>query len=189
MVPLYYGMTSLPARFEKHVARGRLFPVPGVAIVAVSGGPDSVALLDLLHPLAPTLGLTLVVAHADHGIQSDSGAVAQSVAALARRYALLFELGELRLGSTATETTARRARYAWLSDVQRRREARYIVTAHQRDDQIETIVLRLLRGSAPAGLAGIPARGRGGLVRPLLPFTKGELAAHVAARGLPVHDD
>jgi tRNA(Ile)-lysidine synthase len=182
-------MTSLPARFEKHVVRARLFPVPGVAIVAVSGGPDSVALLDLLHPLASTLGLTLVVAHADHGIQSDSGAVARSVAALARRYALPFELGELRLGSAASETTARRARYAWLSDVQRRREARYIVTAHQRDDQIETIVLRLLRGSAPAGLAGIPARGRGGLVRPLLPFTKGELAAHAAARGLPVHDD
>jgi tRNA(Ile)-lysidine synthase len=182
-------MTSLPARFERHVARARLFPAPGVAIVAVSGGADSVALLDLLHPLAPKLALTLVVAHADHGVQPGSRTVGQSVRALAAQYVVPFELGELALGATATETVARRARYAWLREIQRRHEARYLVTAHQRDDQIETIVLRLLRGSAPAGLAGIPARGRGGLVRPLLPFTKGELAAHAAARGLPVHDD
>ena len=182
-------MTSLPARFEKHITRARLFPKPGVAVVAVSGGPDSVALLDLLHPLAPKLGLILVVAHADHGIQSDSRTVGQSVRELAEQYGMPFELGELRLGPNASETIGRRARYAWLRALQRRREARYIVTAHHRDDQIETIVLRLLRGSAPAGLAGIVGRGRGGLVRPLLPFTKRELADHAAARGLPVHDD
>ncbi|HKW41647.1 MAG TPA: tRNA lysidine(34) synthetase TilS [Gemmatimonadales bacterium] len=182
-------MTSLPARFERHITRARLFPEPGVAVVAVSGGPDSVALLDLLHPLAPQLGLTLVVAHADHGIQPDSRTVGRSVRELTERYGLAFELGELALGPAATETVARRARYAWLRDVKQGRGARYIVTAHQRDDQMETIVLRLLRGSAPAGLAGIPARGRGGLVRPLLPFAKRELAAHAASRDLPIHDD
>ncbi|HEX4629177.1 MAG TPA: tRNA lysidine(34) synthetase TilS [Gemmatimonadales bacterium] len=182
-------MTSLAGRFERHLGRARLFVEPGVAVVAVSGGPDSVALLDLLHPLAPAHGLTLVIAHADHGIQSDSRTVGQSVRELAVRYGLPFELGELALGHGATETLARRARYAWLNDVKRRRNARYIVTAHHRDDQMETILLRLLRGSGPAGLAGIPARGRGGLVRPLLPFTKRELAAHAAARGLAVHDD
>ncbi len=158
-------------------------------MVAVSGGPDSVALLDLLHTLAPDLGLSLVVAHADHGIQADSGTVGQAVAALARRYGLPFELGELRLGSEASETAARRARYAWLADVQRHHAARYLVTAHHSDDQVETIVLRLLRGSGPAGLAGMPARARGGLVRPLLPFTRRDLVDYVAERGLPVHDD
>ena len=158
-------------------------------MVAVSGGPDSVALLDLLHTLAPDLGLSLVVAHADHGIQADSGTVGQAVAALARRYGLPFELGELRLGSEAGETAARRARYAWLAEVQRHRAARYLVTAHHSDDQVETIVLRLLRGSGPAGLAGMPARARGGLVRPLLPFTRRDLVDYVAVRGLPVHDD
>jgi tRNA(Ile)-lysidine synthase len=186
-------LPSLPSRLARHIARTRLFDAPGRAVVAVSGGADSVALLDLLHELAPTLGLTLVVAHADHGIASDSGAVGRSVRALAERYGLPFELGQLRLGPAATETVARAARYAWLREVQRRHGARYLVTAHQQDDQIETILLRLLRGSAPAGLAGIAARagggGGGGLVRPLLPFTKRELAAHVAARGLPVHDD
>src|SRR5690349_12591874 len=178
-----------PERFRAHLDAARLFARPGPVVVAVSGGADSVALLDLLHGVAPDLGLSLVVAHADHGIQSDSRTVGRAVGALAAKYGLPFELGELHLGPDATETAARRARYAWLRDVQRRHDARYLVTAHHRGDQLETIILRFLRGSAPAGLAGIAARARGGLVRPLLPFTKAELAAHAAARGLPVHDD
>src|SRR3989440_3791686 len=186
---LYYCMTPLLSRLGAHVARRRLFAASGTAVVAVSGGPDSVALLDLLHALAPELRLSLVVAHADHGIQADSGTVAQEVAALARRYGLPFELGELHLGAEATETAARRARYAWLAELQRRHAARYLVTAHHRDDQVETIVLRLLRGSGPAGLAGMPARARGGLVRPLLPFTHRDLVGYIAAGGLSAHDD
>ena len=182
-------MTPLLPRVREHIARRRLFAGGGTAVVAVSGGPDSVALLDLVHSLAPELGLALVVGHADHGIQADSSSVGQAVAALARRYGLPFELGELHLGLDATETAARRARYAWLADVQRRRAARYLVTAHHRDDQVETILLRLLRGSGPAGLAGMPARARGGLVRPLLAFTHHDLVEHVAARALPVHHD
>jgi len=182
-------MTLLLSRVRDHVARRRLFTAGGTAVVAVSGGRDSVALLDLVHSLAPELGLALVLAHADHGIQADSSSVARAVAALARRYGLPFELGELHLGPDATETAARRARYAWLGDVQRRRAARYLVTAHHRDDQVETILLRLLRGSGPAGLAGMPARARGGLVRPLLAFTHLDLVEHVTARGLPVHHD
>src|SRR6266480_3521904 len=179
----------LAQRFRRHVVRARLFPQPGAAIVAVSGGADSVALLDLLHEHGAEFGLTLVVAHADHGIQPGSGDVGTEVRRLAEQYGLPFELGELRLGADATETAARRARYAWLAEVRRRREARYVVTAHHRDDQVETILLRVLRGSGPAGLAGMPARGRGGLVRPLLPFTRAELAAHVAKSGLPFYDD
>ena len=182
-------MSALLSRLRDHVARRRLFTGAGTAVVAVSGGADSVALLDLLRALAPELGLALVVAHADHGMQADSRTVARSVEALAARYGLPFELGELRLGPDATETTARRARYAWLRDLQQRHGARYLVTAHHRDDQIETILLRLLRGSGPAGLAGMPARARGGLVRPLLPFRHYDLVQHAAARGLAVHDD
>src|SRR5437899_4755093 len=186
---LYYSMTSLLSHLRTHLARTRLLGEPGVALVAVSGGADSVALLDLLHALTPELGLSLVVAHVDHGIRSDSGTVARAVGELAERYELPFEVGELTLGPDATETVARRARYAWLGEVQRRHGARYLVTAHHRDDQVETILLRLLKGSAPAGLAGIPARGRAGLVRPLLRFAKARLVAHVAELGLAVHED
>ena len=182
-------MSALQDRFRAHVSAARLFPKRGTAIVAVSGGPDSVALLDLLHESASDWSLELVVAHADHGIALESGNVGTGVRELAARFGLPFELGELKLGPDATETTARRARYEWLRDVQRRHAARYLVTAHHRDDQIETVLLRVLRGSAPAGLAGIAARARGGLVRPLLAFTRAELRDHVTARGLPVHDD
>ena len=180
---------ALADRFRAHCETARLFPAPGTAVVAVSGGADSVALLNLLHGAAPALGLALVVAHADHGIRSDSRIVGLSVGDLATRYRLPFELGELGLGSGTTETVARRARYAWLRAVQARHHARYLVTAHHGDDQVETVLLRVLRGSAPAGLAGMPARARGGLVRPLLPFTHMELAAYAEERGLPVHDD
>ena len=180
---------SLPARVLAHIRAARLFREPGEALVAVSGGPDSVALLDLLYGARNELRLTLVVAHLDHGIQPASRSVGQSVNTLATAYELPFELGELHLGPDATETDARRARYAWLRDVQKRRRAQYIVTAHHEDDQVETVVLRALRGSAPSGLAGIRAKSRGGLVRPLLPFSRRELADYAAARHLPVHDD
>src|SRR3989442_13345914 len=181
--------SSLSDRLRTHITRARLFPRPGTAIVAVSGGADSVALLALLHGVASVFGLELVVAHIDHGIQPGSGDVGKGARRLAEQYGLPFELGELHLGPDATETGARRARYAWLREGKRRRRARYLVTAHHRDDQIETILLRVLKGSAPAGLAGIPARARGGTVRPLLPFTKAELGAYAAERALPAHDD
>ena len=180
---------SLSTRVLAHIRRHRLFREPGTALVAVSGGADSVALLDLLSGLAEHLALSIIVAHVDHGIQSSSGTVRLSVGALAKQFGFPFETTELRLGPNATETVARRARYAWLRDLQHRRGARYIVTAHHQDDQIETIVLRALRGSAPAGLAGIRAQSRGGLVRPLLPFSRRELADYTQVRGLPVVDD
>ena len=180
---------SLPARVLAHIRRHRLFRESGEALVAVSGGADSVALLDLLHRARDQLGLSIVVAHVDHGISSDSRTVGQSVGKLAGKYGLPFETVELHLGPAASETEARRARYAWLRDVQQRRGAKYIITAHHEDDQIETILLRTLHGSASAGLAGIRAKSRGGLVRPLLPFSRRELADYAKARGLPAHDD
>jgi tRNA(Ile)-lysidine synthase len=181
-------MLTLAERFRAHLVQRRLFPGPGTALVAVSGGPDSVALLDLLVGLAPE-GPGLVVGHVDHGIQEESAAVAELVRRLAARYGLPFQSGRLELGSGATETAARRARYGWLEAARSRVGADWLVTAHHRDDQVETILLRALRGSAPAGLSGIAARTRGGVVRPLLPFTRGELSAYVRERGLAAHED
>src|SRR2546428_69489 len=186
-VSLY--MAALLERFRDHVAQLGLFPKPGAALVAVSGGPDSVALLDLMSAVAAELGLALVVAHADHGIQAGSWVVGQAGSRLAEQYGLPCELDELGLSPGATETAARHARYAWLRSARRRRAARYVVLAHHRDDQLETILMRVLRGSAPAGLAAMAPVSRGGLVRPLLPFSKAELARHAATRGLASHDD
>ena len=168
-------MSDLSGRFLDHVTAHRLFPKPGKALVAVSGGPDSLALLALLHGAREQLGLDLVVAHVDHGIQETSAQVAQALRRHVEQLGIPFELGELHLGPDATETEAREARYAWLREAQRRLGARYVVTAHHADDQVETILLRVLRGSAPTGLAGIRSKSRGGLVRPLLPFFKREI--------------
>jgi tRNA(Ile)-lysidine synthase len=139
-------------------------------------------LLDLLHRLAPEIPVTLAVVHADHGIQPDSGAVADQVRLLGERYGVPVHVECLKLGAGTSETRARRARYAALRAVQRRVGARYLVTAHQGDDQIETVLYRVLKGSGIAGLAAIQPVGPNGLVRPLLPFRRSELEAWLATR-------
>src|ERR1041384_8716007 len=94
----------LPDRFREHLGRGRLFPGPGTALVAVSGGADSVALLDLLHRVAAEHGLVLVVAHADHQIQPGSGTVAGQVRDLAAGYGLAVDVRGLAPGPHANHT-------------------------------------------------------------------------------------
>ncbi len=184
------GDAPLLERLRAHLGASRLFGEPGLAVLAVSGGGDSLAMLDLLAALAPELGLTLLVAHADHGMLPASGDVARRVVELAReRYGLEAVTGCLGLGPDASETRARLARYRFLRSVQAECRARYLATAHHADDQVETVLLRVLRGSGPAGLVGIAAAGRGGLVRPLLPFRHAELLAHAEGAGLPVYRD
>jgi tRNA(Ile)-lysidine synthetase-like protein len=184
------GVAPLLPLLKAHLAESRLLADPGLAVLAVSGGGDSLAMLDVVAALAPELGLALCVAHADHGILPDSGAVAARVVTLAHdRYGLETATAALALGPAASETRARSARYRFLRAVQRERGARYLVTAHHADDQVETVLLRVLRGSAPAGLRGIDAVGPRGLVRPLLPFRHAQLLAHAVAAGLPVMHD
>ena len=175
-------MPALPDRLLAHIRSAALFPEPGTAVLAVSGGPDSLCLLDLLQGLAATLQLDLVVTHVDHGILPDSATVATRVKSIAARYGLPAEIERVQLGAGASETRARHARYAGLRRVQRRVGGRYLVTAHQADDQIETVLYRLLKGSGVAGLAAIRPMGPGGLVRPLLPFRRAELAAWLQVR-------
>lgn len=154
-----------------------LFPDPGRVLVAVSGGPDSRALFELLRRNAGPLNLELLVGHVDHGIAPESGAWAAAVRRLAREAGVPFAGARAALGAGASETTARRARYRALRRLQQEAGARYVATGHHADDQVETVLLRLLRGSGVAGLAGIAERGPGGLVRPLLPFRRAELRA------------
>jgi len=161
---------------------------PGRAIVAVSGGPDSVALLDLLVRSRDAHGLELVVAHLDHGIHPDSAGVAEQVGALAESYRLPVHIGRLALGAAAGETEARAARYAWLETLRSRLDARVIFTAHHADDQVETVLMRVLGGSGPAGLAGM-APVRGEVIRPLLSFPRADLLRHLEETGLQSWQD
>ena len=172
----------LGVRFREHFAA--LDVAPAHLLVAVSGGPDSVALLDLLHASREALGLELTVAHVDHGIHPDSGRVAGMVRDLAAEYGLPFIARELALGPETSETTARAARYRAIETMRREAGAGFIATAHHADDQAETVLMRTLRGSGPAGLAAMAGR-RGKLVRPLLPFRRDDLARHLQAIGRP----
>jgi len=170
----------LEARFDRHLAELGL--PAGPALVAVSGGADSLALLALL-VRSPAAGeLSLHVAHADHGIHPDSAAVSHAVSRVADEYGLPFHSTRLGLPPDASETAARAARYDWLLALADRLDAPLVFTAHHRDDQVETIFMRVLKGSGPAGLAGIPAR-RDRLVRPLLPFRHDELADYLRGLG------
>ena len=175
--------TDLASRLLDHARDSALFPEPGRALLAVSGGPDSVALLDLMGRIAPDLGIQLAVGHVDHGIAAASPDIAEHVLGLAVRRKLPGYLATLNLGSAASETRARRERYEALRDLQKRSDSRYLVTAHHADDQVETILYRMFRGTGVAGLAGIPARRPGGLVRPLLPFRKSDLTDWLAVVG------
>jgi tRNA(Ile)-lysidine synthase len=161
---------------------------PGRALVAVSGGPDSMALLELLVRSADIHRLELIVAHVDHGIHPASAAVADQVRRAAEVRGLACESGALALGTGAGETAARAARHAWLARAAARLGAERILLAHHADDQAETILMRVLEGSGSAGLAGMGAVA-GRLVRPLLPFSRIELAEFAHREGLPVWID
>jgi tRNA(Ile)-lysidine synthase len=141
-------------------------------VVAHSGGADSTALLEALLALAPRRGLRVLAAHLDHDLVPGSASRARAARELAERLGAecVVErrpVPELAAPGESLEAAARRVRYRFLEEVRSARSARWIATAHHRDDQAETVVLRMLQGTGLEGLAGVlPRRGR--IVRPLL---------------------
>jgi len=183
----------------RETIRGRGMLAGGERVVAaVSGGPDSAALLAGLAALREELRLDLHVAHLNHGLRAEAAEDAEAVARLAEAAGCPYHGGaaDVRAGAArehrSIEDAARRARYAFLADVARRAGASVIATGHTLDDQAETVVMRLLRGSGPRGLAGIPpVRAHDGLrvIRPLIDTPRTEVAAYVARARLMVRDD
>jgi tRNA(Ile)-lysidine synthase len=144
----------------------------GVA-VAVSGGADSMALLHALRTLAPPRGWRLEVVTVDHGMRPGSAADAEFVVDHAKALGLgahLVRIPAAELAAAAgagPEGAARAARYRALAELAEAARCRYVATGHTLDDQAETVLLQLLRGTGPDGLAGMPVRD-GWLLRPLL---------------------
>jgi tRNA(Ile)-lysidine synthetase-like protein len=157
---------------------------PGTYVVAVSGGVDSMA---LLHALQKSGRYDLVIAHLDHGIRVDSAEDRRLVQEVAEAMGLPFEYKEARLGAGASEAEAREVRYRFLQDVQRKRGARAIVTAHHQDDVLETAIINLLRGSGRKGLTSLASRD--GVERPLLHAPKQELIAYAKHYRLEWRED
>jgi len=150
-------------------------------VVAVSGGVDSVVLLDMLSRVD---GHELIVAHFDHGIRDDSSDDALFVGGLAAKYGYTFEMVREELGPAASEKRARDRRYAFLRAIAQKHDAR-IVTAHHADDAAETIAINLHRGTGWRGLAALDSD----IIRPLLRVSKADLLAYAARRSLEWHQD
>ena len=151
-------------------------------IIAVSGGGDSVVLLDMLLNEGKH---ELVVAHFDHGIRPDSAADARFVAEIAKRHGLKFETAREQLGTEASEELARTRRYEFLARIAKKHNAK-IVTAHHAGDIVETIAINLQRGTGWRGLAVL---NNPQIERPLLSFSKRQLYDYALAHGLEWVED
>jgi tRNA(Ile)-lysidine synthase len=165
-------------------------------LVAVSGGPDSVALARALAALHRPLGGRLTVAHFNHGWRgAESDADERFVCNLATELGLACEVGRAGVGEprTGSEAIARRERYRFLRQTAERLGARYVALGHTADDQIETILHRILRGTGITGLAGMPrARALGeatSIIRPLLDVRRAAILAYLAALGQDYRTD
>lgn len=173
-----------PVRAVRSVV-ARTLDRSGPVVLAVSGGRDSMVLLDAALAAAP--GAVRAVAVFDHG----TGAAAREGVALVRRVArgrgVRVVVGRERLAA-AGEAAWREARWRFLRRVARAAGARAIATGHHRDDQVETVAMRVLRGSGARGLAGMAAATRG-IARPLLGCSRRLVAAYAAARGLAWVED
>ncbi len=157
---------------------------PGKYIVAVSGGVDSMVLLDMLRQIPD---LDLIVAHFNHGIRPDSAIDSRLVQDVAHKHGLIFLNGEGKLGIRASESTARDARYKFLRRLMEEHQADAIVTAHHQDDALETAIINLLRGTGRKGLSSL--RSTAAIKRPLLTIPKQQLREYAAAQALVWRED
>ena len=205
-------LDALPARMRPHAADapvrrgafaaggrkrdGGSVPVADV-LVALSGGPDSVALAAAAAVEAPRGGLRAGAVVVDHGLQVGSADVAARAASQARQLGLdPVVVRRVEVGAEGgPEAAARTARYAFLAAVARRVKARAVAVAHHRDDRVETVLHRLLQGATLRGLAGIPLRrplpgARGcSVVRPLFAESRASILAYLEDRSVPFVED
>lgn len=178
-------------KVQQTIHKYRMFRPGEKVVVAVSGGPDSVALLHLLWRLKGDLGVDLHVAHLDHRLrEEESRADAAFVLSLAKRLGLQATvesrdvLATWRQTGGSIEEVARRVRYEFLERVAERVGGDKIATGHHADDQAETVLLWLVRGAGTAGLAGIPGVRSQRVARPLIEIRRAEIEEYLNQQGL-----
>ena len=172
---------KLALRLQNELADRTLISEGDRVLVAFSGGADSVALLMLLHKVKEKLGIEVCAAHLNHGIRgSEADRDEEFCRELCRKNGIIFTAGHVDVPSECKKTgegleeCARRLRYAFLEETASELSCNKIATAHHADDNIETVLLHMIRGCGLNGLSGIPQK-RGNIVRPLLSFRKKEL--------------
>jgi len=164
-------------------------------LVAVSGGPDSMALLHALWELRERLGVTLEVAAVDHGLRPEARREIEVVRERAGALGLPFTAVPVDVAAErrarrglSLQDAAREARLRALTALSRAHDASRVALGHQADDQAETVIYRIVRGTGLAGLAGIPYR-RDIFVRPLLDVTRAQIARYLRQRSIPFVED
>jgi tRNA(Ile)-lysidine synthase len=196
---------TLTSTFEQAVSAARALAGEGTAqriAVALSGGLDSSALLHLAHAYAQAHGLALHAFHVHHGLSRNADAWLAHCAQACAELGVRFEARRIQLQEqkkSGTEAAARKARYAALGALCHAHQVDLLLTAHHLDDQAETVLLQLLRGSGPAGLSGMDAANAAPellnnatlvMARPLLPASRKQLEAYVAQHGIHhIHDE
>lgn len=183
--------TPLPefaARFRDHLLKGDQLTAGDTVVVALSGGLDSVVLLHLLRFTPGLPDIRLAAAHVDHGMRERSRADAEWVAGLVHAWNVPLSTRTADR-VPASEDEARSLRYTFYEEVRGRTDARWVMTAHHADDQVETVLFRIARGTGLPGLGGIPEFRSPGFWRPLLPFWREELEAYASAVGLGWRQD
>lgn len=176
-------------KVRRTISRHQMLNPGDLCIVAVSGGADSVCLLDILYELKAALGIKLVVAHFDHGLrEGEDDAETRFVQDLASSMNLPFESEKATSlmdgASGSVEEKARDARYIFMESLREALSAQKIAMGHHLNDQAETVLMRLLRGSGPSGLAGIPPFREKTIIRPLIDTKKEEIESYLKARDL-----
>jgi tRNA(Ile)-lysidine synthase len=188
----------LEAEARETIRRYRMLAGGERVVAAVSGGPDSTVLLSVLVGLRRELSLDIHVAHVNHGLRPDAAEDAAAVAKAARTCGCPYHEAAVDVRAAASrerrsiEDAARRERYAFLARVADQVHAAIIATGHTLDDQAETVLMRLLRGSGPRGLAGIPpVRPHDGVrvIRPLIEISRAGITEYLARRGLDARED
>jgi len=192
---LWVSMDPVVRTVRETIGKHRLASPRDTVLAAVSGGPDSVCMLHALLSLREEFGFDVKVAHLDHRFRGDeSRGDAEFVSELASRFGLPCIRGEenvprfLLSHAMSKQEAARMIRYRFLIRASKLEYCQRIATGHNADDQAETVLMRLLRGAGPDGLAGIPVK-RGDIIRPLLAVWRDEVEAYLERHDLPYRVD
>lgn len=187
--------TAIINSVERTIRLQRLFRPGDTLVVALSGGADSTALLDLLVRL-PGYNFKLIASHLNHCLRgAEADADQEFCRGMAARYNVPFEVRRVDVKSMASdsglnlEDAGRRARIQFLDEIRTKFDAAAVVLAHHADDQAETVLMRLLRGSGMSGLSGMAFRNPRGYVRPLLEISRAEIEQYLLGLGLEWRDD
>lgn len=182
------------SKVKKTIQKYKLLSPDDKVVVALSGGPDSVALLDSLVKIAPKMNLSLFVAHYNHGLRGNESEKDEAFCRkLSESYGLPFLCGRLDITKKqkgeSPEDFFRRHRYAFLNKVAKKNNAQKIALGHNLQDQAHTVLMRLVRGSSLEGLKGIEPIRENKYIRPLIEVSRREIIEYLSKNNISYRKD